>query len=40
MPIEIYQWTKQIFVIIWYKIPGRPNVGTHQSALGGINLAL
>ena len=27
-------------VVIRYKIPGWPNVGTHQSTLEGINLAL
>ena len=40
MPIENNQWTKHISLVIRYKLPGWPNVGTHQSTLEGINLAL
>ena len=40
MPMESNQYTKHLFVVKRYKIPGWPNVGAHWSTLEGINLAL
>ena len=40
MQIKLTQQTKHIFIVITYKIPGWPSVGTHQRTLGEINLAL
>ena len=31
MPIKLHQWTKQISVVIRYKLPAWLDVGTHQS---------